>query len=404
MKNLAQDNRDISQVRVADAPAGADCEVSVVLPCLNEGRTVGRCVSKARDALRELGVRGEVIVVDNGSTDDSTQVAAQAGARVIAEPHRGYGNAIIRGIEEAGAPFVIIADADDSYDLTELAPFVEGLRAGADLVMGSRRHGTVRPGAMPWLHYWIGNPLLSGILRVLFQGGVSDAHCGMRALTKDAYRRMQLQTGGMEFASEMVIKATLGNMRVTEVPITLHPDGRDRPSHLRSFRDGWRHLRFMLLFSPTWLFLIPGGICMLLGLVPLIALSNGPVRIGPLSFDIHYMVLGSLLTILGFQLVTTGMFAKVYSHAARLYAPDATMNLLTRYFNLERGLLVGAVIFVAGFLMDASILVRWLHSGMGSLQAVRPAIQASTFMIIGAQTIFSSFFLSMLALTRRDPA
>ena len=376
-------------------------EVSVILPCLNEAETVGRCVTKAMTTLRRLGVHGEVIVIDNGSTDGSPEIAERCGARVVHEARRGYGSALMRGAEEARAPFIIMADADDSYDLTDLERFIERLRAGADVVMGSRRRGTIKPGAMPWLHRWIGNPLLSGILNFLFRAGVSDAHCGMRAFTKDAYRRMQLQTTGMEFASEMVIKAALVGLRITEIPITLHPDGRSRPPHLRSFRDGWRHLRFMLLFSPTYLFLIPGGLAMLLGMLPLVLLGFGPLVIGSLHFDLHYMVLGSLLTILGFQIVTTGLFAKAYSHAARLYAPDRTLGVLMRFFNLERGLVVGAVLFLAGFAIDASILARWLKSGMSALDAVRPAIQASTLMIVGAQTIFSSFFLSMLALPRK---
>jgi glycosyltransferase involved in cell wall biosynthesis len=394
----------LNQDRLAVSPANNEadrCEVSVILPCLNEAETVGTCVTKAVETLRRLGLRGEVVVVDNGSTDGSQDIAERCGARVVSEARRGYGSALMRGAEEARAPFIIMADADDSYDLTDLERFIAGLHAGADLVMGSRTRGTIKPGAMPWLHRWIGNPVLSGILNFLFSAGISDAHCGMRGFTKDAYRRMQLQTTGMEFASEMVIKAALGKMRITEIPITLHPDGRSRPPHLRSFRDGWRHLRFMLLFSPTYLFLIPGGVGMLVGLMPLIALGWGPLVIAGLTFDIHYMVLGSLLTILGFQIVTTGLFAKVYSHAARLYAPDLTLGVLMRYFNLERGLVLGAVLFLLGFAIDASILVRWVNNGMGSLDAVRPAIQASTLMIVGAQTMFSSFFLSMLAVPRR---
>lgn len=404
-------SREMTANREAPVPATAadsrshfEYEVAVILPCLNEAETVGTCVTKAVTTLRRLGLRGEVVVVDNGSTDGSQEIAAGCGARVVREPRKGYGSALMRGSEEARAPFIIMADADDSYDLTDLGRFIEQLRGGADLVMGTRRRGIIKPGAMPWLHRWIGNPLLSGLLNLLFHAGISDAHCGMRAFTKDAYRRMQLQTTGMEFASEMVIKAALGGMRVAEIPITLHPDGRSRPPHLRSFRDGWRHLRFMLLFSPTYLFLIPGALSMLIGLVPLVVLGLGPRVIGSLHFDVHYMVVGSLLTILGFQIVTTGLFAKAYSHAARLYAPDRTLQMLMRFFSLERGLVVGCVLFVAGFALDASILVKWLRSGMGSLDAIRPAIQASTLMIIGAQTVFSSFFLSMLALPRKDEA
>jgi hypothetical protein len=308
----------------------------------------------------------------------------------------------MRGAEEARAPFIIMADADDSYDLTDLRRFVDGLAAGNDLVMGTRIRGSIDPGAMPWLHRWVGNPILTGLLNVLFGARVSDAHCGMRAFTKDAYRRMALQTTGMEFASEMIIKAALGNLRIAEIPITLHRDGRSRPPHLRSFRDGWRHLRFMLLFSPSYLFVLPGLLCIALGLVPLIALGGGPRRLFGLTFDVHYMVVGSLLTVLGFQILTTGLFAKAYSHAARLYTPDRTLRLLLRHFTLERGLVVGGLLFLAGFAIDAAILIRWLQSGRETLDAIRPALQASTLMIIGAQTVFSSFFLSMLAVPRRE--
>jgi Glycosyl transferase family 2 len=378
------------------------CEVSIVLPCLNEAATVGTCVAKGIEALRRLEMRGEVVVVDNGSNDGSADVAARAGARVVYESQRGYGSALMRGIDAARAPLIIMADADDSYDLSDLARFLTALENGADVVIGSRRRGRIEPGAMPTLHRWIGNPLFSAALRVLFRVNVSDAHCGMRAFTRAAYRRMQLQTTGMEFASEMVIKAALAGLRIVEFPITLRPDGRGRRAHLRTFRDGWRHLRFILLFSPTSLFLLPGCLLVLLGLLPLLVLGSGPRELAGLHFDLHYMVLGSLLTILGFQILTTGVFAKVHSHAARLYAPDRTLSLLLRYFNLERGLAVGALLFVVGFAIDASILARWLASRMGSLDAVRPALQASTLMIVGAQVIFSSFFLSMLALPRRD--
>jgi glycosyltransferase involved in cell wall biosynthesis len=349
-----------------------------------------------------MEVRGEVIVVDNGSTDGSADIAARHGARIVREPSPGYGSALMAGIEAAQAPFVIMADADDSYDLTDLERFVERLRDGADLVMGTRLLGRIEKGAMPALNRWLGNPLLSGVLNVLFRAGVSDAHCGMRAFTKDAYRRMQLQTTGMDFASEMVIKAALGGMRIREVPITLHRDGRGRPPHLRPFRDGWRHLRFMLLFSPSHLFLLPGLLCMIVGSLPLLLLGSGPRVIAHVTFDVHYMALGSLLTILGYQILTIGLFAKLYSHAARLYTRDRVIEFVLRYFRLERGILIGAVLFAWGFAIDGVILVQWLESGRGALDALRPAIQASTLMILGAQTIFSSFFLSILSLPRRN--
>jgi len=378
-----------------------DIELSVVLPCLNEAETVGPCVRLAVATLRSLGVRGEVVVVDNGSTDDSAAIATREGARVVQESQPGYGSALMRGIEEARGRYVIMADADQSYDLGDLERFLVELRKGFDLVMGSRLRGRIEPGAMPWLHRWIGNPLLSGLLNFLFRPGISDAHCGMRGFSKEGYRRMQLQTTGMEFAAEMVIKAALGGLRITEIPITLHPDGRSRPPHLRSFRDGWRHLRFMLLFSPTYLFLVPGLAGMAVGLLIQLWLVQGPRHAFGLTFDVHYMVLGAMLTLLGFQLMTTGLFAKAYSHASRLYAPDRTLRMLGRHFNLERGLLVGTAVFLIGFATNAVILYDWLRSGMGPLNAVRPALLASTLMVLGAQAVFSSFFLSMLAIGRR---
>jgi glycosyltransferase involved in cell wall biosynthesis len=402
-RTLAGTNKGMGSVNQPLASAQpAACEVSVILPCLNEAETVGACVTKALDTLRRLGVPGEVVVVDNGSTDGSQEIAARCGARVVRETRRGYGSALMRGAEEARAPFLIMADADDSYDLTDLERFITGLRDGNDLVMGTRLRGTIEPGAMPWLHRWIGNPVLSGLLNLFFRPGISDAHCGMRAFTKDAYRRMQLQTTGMEFASEMVIKAALGKLRIVEIPITLHPDGRSRPPHLRSFRDGWRHLRFMLLFSPTYLFLVPGGLLLALGLLTQVALVGGPRFLFGLTFDVHYMVVGSLATLLGFQIIATGLFAKAYSHAARLFAPDRTLRALSRYFNLERGLAVGGTVFLMGLVIDAMILYDWLRSGMGALNAVRPALLGSTLMGLGAQIVFSSFFMSLLAIDRRS--
>jgi glycosyltransferase involved in cell wall biosynthesis len=391
--------------RLSVAAPGADaseCELSVVLPCLNEAETVGACVTKAVETLRRLRIFGEVVVVDNGSDDGSGEIARRAGARVIQESRRGYGNALKRGIEEARGRFIIMADADASYDLADLQRFVDKLRAGDDLVMGSRLEGRIEPGAMPWLHR-IGNPVLSGILKLFFRGRVSDPHCGMRGFTKDAFERMRLASSGMEFASEMVIKAVLAGMRISNLPITLRPDGRvSHGPHLRSFRDGWRHLRYMLLLSPNYLFVIPGAVCMLVGLIPLVFLGHGPAALAELQFDYHYMILGSLLTILGFQAVMTGLFAKAYCHAARLYAPDRILETFRRHFSLERGLIIGTALLLAGFVVDAKILIGWLRSGMGALNAIRPATRASTLMIIGAQINFSSFFMSLLGMFPSD--
>ena len=399
-------------VRLEDGIAGAAdgyspdrLEVSVVLPCLNEAETVGICVEKALECLDTLQVAGEVLVVDNGSTDDSADVARRAGARVISEASRGYGNALRRGIGEASGKFIIIADADNSYDLSDLERFVTALRQGADLVMGSRRLGTIENGAMPWLNRRIGNPALSGILNLLFKSGVTDAHCGMRGLSNEAFARMKISSSGMEFASEMVVKAALAKMQIVEVPVTLRADGRSSHGpHLRPLRDGWRHLRFMLLLSPTYVFLVPAALLILLGIAAMAALGWGPITIGGVSFDFHYMILGSLFTILGFQILMTGLFATTYSHAIRLGPNDTTWRFIRAWFSLERGIIAGTILFLAGFVVDARVLAGWLQYGMGALNAIRPATLASTLMIIGAQTIFSSFFLSMLLMLPGDQA
>jgi glycosyltransferase involved in cell wall biosynthesis len=379
-------------------------EVSVVLPCLDEAHTVGLCVEQAVAALSALNVSGEVLVVDNGSRDGSAELARRAGARVIVEPRRGYGVALKRGIEEARGRFVIIADADNSYDLSELEPFIRPLREGADFVMGSRRLGTIERGAMPWLNRRIGNPILSGLLNLFFGGRVSDAHCGMRAVSKEAFARMKVREPGMEFASEMVVKAVLAGMRIVEVPITLRPDGRvGRGPHLRPFRDGWRHLRYMLLLSPTYVFMIPAFVLILIGTIALAALGHGPVGIGRFTFDFHYMILGSLFTILGMQILMTGLFAKTYSQTLRLGRNDRVLRFINTWFSLERGLLFGAFLFLTGLAVDTDVLIGWLRQGMGQLNAIRPITLASTLMIIGAQTIFSSFFLSMMLRLPTDP-
>ena len=371
--------------------------VSIVLPCLNEGETVAMCVAEALTALKRSAIDGEVLVVDNGSTDASAELAERAGARVVHESRRGYGSALRRGAEEARGEYVVIADADGSYDLSDIPRFVDELRGGADLVMGSRLRGTIERGAMPWLHRHIGNPLLSGVLNLMFRSRVSDAHCGMRGFTRSAFRRMKASAAGMEFASEMVVKASLAGMRIVDIPVTLRPDRRSlHGPHLRPFRDGWRHLRFMLLLSPTYVFLLPAVFCAGMGLLALFAPAFGPIRIDGLSFDYHYMLLGSLLTILGFQVLMTGFFAKAYCHAARLGRDDWILDIIKRYFKLERGLIGGMILFLAGLAIYIKILVAWLASGMGELNAIRPATMASTLMIIGAQIVFSSFFLSML--------
>src|SRR5215471_18366249 len=277
----------VSRVDDPAAPVDEEFEVSVVMPCLNEAKTVGRCVEKAISALRSLGVHAEVVVADNGSTDGSQEIAQAHGARVVSVPHRGYGHALRVGIQAARGRFIIMGDADDSYDFTALEPFIEQLRAGYDLVMGNRFRGGIRPGAMPWLHRYVGNPMLTGILNLFFRSPIGDAHCGLRGFRKDSSAKLNLGAHGMEFASEMVVKASVSHQKISEVPIVLYPDGRDRPPHLRSFRDGWRHLRFLLLLCPLWLYLIPSALLMGGGLALMTWLTAGPRLVAGVEFDVH---------------------------------------------------------------------------------------------------------------------
>ncbi len=372
-------------------------EVSVVMPCLNEELTLPICIRKANETIQKLGLDAEVVVADNGSTDRSVEIAESLGARVVHQPLKGYGNAYMAGFNGARGRYIVMGDSDDSYDFTDIGRFIEPLRQGYDFVMGTRLKGKIEPGAMPFLHRWLGNPVLTFILNMLFRTGISDSHCGMRAFTKDAYERMHLRTTGMEFASEMVIKASKAGLRITEIPITLHKDKRDRPPHLRTWRDGWRHLRFMLMYSPAGTFLVPGLVLFALGVLMLAVLYRGPIHVGGSMIDVHTMILGSLLTILGTQVITTGLFAKVYSYERHFDAQDPLLHGLARVFNLERGLILGLVLFVVGFGFDLAVALEWIRSGFGPLQAERPAILGGTLMAVGAQIVFSSFFLSMLS-------
>ncbi len=368
--------------------------VSVIMPCLNEAATVARCVAKARAALDGAGLDGEVVVADNGSDDGSPALAEAAGARVVVAPVRGYGAAYLAGLEAARGRCLVLGDADDTYDFGVVPEFVAALEAGNDVVLGSRFRGRILPGAMPWLHRYVGNPILSGILSLFFGRRISDAHCGLRAMTREASDRMRLRSSGMEFASEMVALALRHGLTVAEIPITYYPRG--GRSKLRSFRDGWRHLRFMLLLSPTPLFLIPGLAALTLGLVSLFALLPGPVAIGSLVFDYHFMFVASAAAILGLQLVVLGLAAKTYARGELALAGDRWLALLDRHFTLERGLLVGLGLTAAGLGINAWILVSWLQSGRGQLFAVRPALLGLSLVVIGAQAVFGSFFISVL--------
>jgi glycosyltransferase involved in cell wall biosynthesis len=380
-------------------------EVSVVMPCLNEARTVGRCVHKAVAELDRLGVRGEVVVADNGSSDRSPEIARAHGARVVHVERRGYGSALQKGIEAARGRYVIIGDADESYDFGNLRPFVEQLRRGDDLVMGNRFRGGIRPGAMPWLHRYVGNPVLTGILNLFFHSPIGDAHCGLRGFRKDAYERLGLSTTGMEFASEMVVKACLNRQRISEVPIVLYPDGRDRPPHLRSFRDGWRHLRFLLLLCPTWLYLIPALVLILGGLSLMAWLSPGPRHVAGVGLDVHTVLLGALCTLVGCQTLWLWAYAKIFGWTSGLLPPNTFSTRIFTHLNLERGLLAGAALFLIGLGLNVWLVVEWYGHNLGALEVqttLRHALWGFTTMVLGVQTVYGSFFLSMLGMSKRN--
>ncbi|HVM62084.1 MAG TPA: glycosyltransferase family 2 protein [Verrucomicrobiae bacterium] len=375
-------------------------EVSVVIPCLNEAQSVAFCVDKALAGFQAAGIVGEVVVADNGSTDGSQQIAEQHGARVVRAAVTGYGHALRAGIEAARGQFIIMGDADDSYDFSEVPRFVEQWREGWEVVMGNRFQSEIKPGAMPWHHKYIGNRVLSGILRILFHTNIGDSHCGMRGFTRSVYQRMDLRTTGMEFASEFVIKAARLGVRMTEIPITLWPDKRGRPPHLRSFRDGWRHLRFMLLYAPNWLFLGPGATLMAVGLALVIWLLPGERWIGHVRFDIHTLFFGVLFTLLGVQITLIGLFAKIFSYTEQFDHSNVSLSRWLRRLPLESGLLAGSALAVVGFMGDAAIFWEWKRGGFGDLSEMRWLLFWSMLFFVGVQIVFSSFFMSMLGVSR----
>ena len=370
-----------------------DVDISVVMPCLNEAQSVERCINWAWEGIKRSGMTGEVIVSDNGSTDGSPEIAARAGARVVHQPRRGYGNAYRHGFAHARGRIIVMADSDGTYDLRRLDALVAPLQEGYDYVLGSRFGGEILPGAMPWLHRYVGNPVLTRVLNLFFAYDSSDAHSGMRAFTRDAYERMALESEGMEFASEIVIKAARTNLRVAEVPIIYHP--RTGESKLHTFRDGWRHVRFMLLCCPKYLFLLPGFLLVLLGLLGQSALLSGPRPLGGLRFDVHMSALFALITIVGSQLLAFGAFAKIHAHIRGYERSDAFTRWLRQDFTLERGILGGLLIFSVGFVIDLAILIEWLNSSLGELDRLRPALFAMSLMGMGVQFMFSAFFLSL---------
>jgi glycosyltransferase involved in cell wall biosynthesis len=380
-------------------------EVSVVMPCLNEAETLEACIRKAQRALLEANIAGEIIVADNGSSDGSIEIAQRLGAQVVKVQDKGYGNALMSGIAAARGKFIVMGDADDSYDFAHIPRFVEQLRRGSDLVMGNRFRGGIEKGAMPPLHQYFGNPALTRLGRLFFRNrNVGDFYCGLRGFRKQAYERMGLRTTGMEFATEMVVKATLLKMRVAEVPTTLSPDGRSRPPHLRTWRDGWRTLRFFLLYSPRWLFLYPGLGLMLLGTLLGAWLLPAPRTVAAVTFDVHTLLYAAVFVLLGFQAIAFAVFTKLFAISEGLHPPDPTLDKAFRYITLEVGLLAGALLILAGLGVSVYAVGFWQSRHFGPLdyaQTLRLVIPASLFLTLGGQTVFASFFLSVLGLRRK---
>lgn len=383
------------------------------MPCLNEAETLARCIESAKSGIQRAGVRGEIIVADNGSTDGSQAIAEKSGARLVSVKEKGYGSALRGGIRAAAGKWIIVGDADDSYDFSEADRFVQKFQEGFELVMGCRLPaggGTIVPGAMPWKNRWIGNPTLSFIGRLFFRCPAHDFHSGLRGFTRAAFEKMDLQTTGMEFASEMVIVSTLKQLKITEVPVTLRPDGRSRPPHLKPWRDGWRHLRFMLLFSPRWLFLVPGIFLSVLGIASASALSLTNIRVGGVAFDVGTLAVACMAAVIGFQLVAFAFFTKVFAIAEGLLPDDPEFSRAFKFFTLEKGIVLGLLVLLGGALLLARALWIWRVAHYGDLQPaenLRRLIPAVTLIVLGVQAIFSSFFMSVLGLktvSRRPPA
>jgi glycosyltransferase involved in cell wall biosynthesis len=380
-----------------------DIEVSVVMPCLNEQESIRQCIAMAKQGLERAGAAGEIVVADNGSTDGSQEIARGLGARVVDVPGKGYGAALMGGFQAARGEYVIMGDADGSYDFGHIEAFLERLRAGDDLIMGNRFKGGIEEGAMPFLHRYLGNPVLSFIGRLLFPSSIGDFHCGLRGFRRSILPTLDLQSPGMEFASEMVVKATLNDLRISEVPTTLSPDLRSRPPHLRTWRDGWRHLRFLLLFSPRWLFLYPGLALMAIGLVAMVALLPGELRIFGTGFDVHTLVYSSAMIVVGYQAILFAVFARIYATTSGFLPPKPWIEDLNEKVSLEAGALIGLGLVVAGLAMSVIALFTWGDTGFAQLDyrdTMRLVVPASTMLILGVQTVLASFFISILGIER----
>jgi glycosyltransferase involved in cell wall biosynthesis len=372
-------------------------QLTAVMPCLNEERTVGICVEKAFSAFRSMGIVGEVVVADNGSTDRSMELASALGARVINVAQKGYGAALIAGIQAATGDYVIMADSDDSYDWLGIAPFVAALEDGTDLVVGNRFSGGIDPGAMPPLHRYLGNPVLSWLARMVHSAPVGDFHCGMRAFRRDAFSRMNVRTSGMEFATEMIVNSAKAGLRIAEVPTRLRRDGRDRPPHLRSFRDGWRHLRFILTYGPNYLYLAPGGACFITGIAMVAALVRGPIVVSGHYFGIHFLALACALTLVGFNIINYGILAKVVGLRRSSVITSRVARWAMSRFSLEVTLIVGASLALLGVGCDGWLLLKWLNSNGVPMESTVHAVFAATLaIVIGVNLSLGAFLLHML--------
>ena len=379
-------------------------KLSILMPCLNEVETVAICIAKAQSFLERNDIVGEVIIADNGSTDGSQVLAEKAGARVVHISEKGYGSALIEGIVAAKGKYIIMGDADDSYDFSELGAFVEALDAGADLVMGNRFQGGITPGAMPFLHKYLGNPVLSGLGRLFFKSSFGDFHCGLRGFRKKSVLSLGLRTTGMEFASEMAVKASLQGLEVAEVPTILYPDGRSRSPHLRTWPDGWRHLRFLLMYSPRWLFFYPGIVLTIVGLLISAYLLPGPRVIGCVTFDINTLMYASFFVILGLQSVFFFLFSKVFGTSVGLLPPDIQIEKMMKALTLERGLIIGGLMILSGIGSSIAALIYWSQNYFGAIdpaQSMRLVIPGVMMFSIGVQLVFASFFISILLMKRK---
>jgi glycosyltransferase involved in cell wall biosynthesis len=389
----------VEETSLGEAPY----KLTAVMPCLNEERTVGTCVDKARRAFRVMGIRGEVVVADNGSTDRSVEVAVARGARVVRVAKRGYGAALLAGIDAARGKYVIMGDSDDSYDWLGIEVFVQALDAGNDLVVGNRFAGGIEEGAMPLLHRYLGNPVLSWLARTVHRAPISDFHCGMRAFRRDVFERIRLRTSGMEFATEMIVNAAKAGLKISEVPTRLHRDGRDRPPHLRSFRDGWRHLRFILTYGPNALYLAPGGICFAVGLLMVLTLMRGPVTLAGHYFGIHFLALASALTLVGFNIVHYGVLAKVVALRSTPGSASRIARWALSRFSLEAALLIGGSLVALGLIVDIRLLLIWMGAHGAAMEStVHLGFVATLAIVLGMNLSLGAFLLHMLVSEQRD--